>query len=224
VDKAETDQVEAMKINRDSVAHILKALKNQPECRLIHISTDYVFSGNVARPLNEKDPTGPQSVYGHTKLEGEKLLEGNPNAMVIRTAWLYSVFGKNFVKSMINRMDAHSELRVVYDQTGSPTYAEDLARAIMQIISSVEQGDKDFIPGVFHYSNEGVCSWYDLTKEICRQIKCKVKIRPILSEEYVLPASRPAYTVFNKNKIKVTYGLEIPHWRDSLQECIKNLL
>lgn len=224
VDKAESDKEQAMLINRDVVANLLESLKAHPSIRMIHISTDYVYKDDKNRPLMEDDATEPSSVYGITKLEGDKLLMNHPRALVIRTSWLFSVFGKNFVKSMINRMDQRSDLKVVYDQVGTPTYAEDLARAIMQIISEVDSGKVEFTPGIYHYSNEGICSWYDLAITICRLINCSGNVIPIETHEYPTPAPRPAYSVLNKSKIKRVYGVKVPYWRDSLEQCIKNLL
>jgi len=224
VDAAESEPDQAMTMNRDVLVNFRHCLELHPKTRIIHISTDYVFTGSINRPLREDDPTDPISVYGKTKLAGEKVLQGHPRAMIIRTSWLFSVFGKNFVKSMINRMDQRSDLRVVYDQVGTPTYAEDLARAIMKIISDVEGDHSPFIPGIFNYSNEGVCSWYDLAVEICRLINCKGKIFPIETKDYPMPAARPAYSVLNKARIKEVYGVEVPYWRASLERCIKNLL
>lgn len=224
VDKAETDKEQAMLLNRDVVSNLAKSMKEYPGIRMIHISTDFVYKDDKNRPLMEDDATEPPSVYGITKLEGDKLLMNHPKALVIRTSWLFSVFGKNFVKSMINRMDQRSDLKVIYDQVGTPTYAEDLARAIMQIISEVDAGKKDFTPGIFHYSNEGICSWYDFAIAICRLIKCSGKVIPIETHQYPTPAPRPAYSVLNKSKIKRVYGVEVPYWRDSLEQCIKNLL
>lgn len=223
VDGAESDPEGAMLLNRDIVGNLAKALDHSPGTRLIHISTDYIFPGNLLRPIREDDTTEPLSIYGKTKLAGEEILQKHPSALLIRTSWLYSVFGRNFVKGMINRMDKKEELRVVYDQVGSPTYAEDLALAIMQIISDVESGVTDFVPGIFNYSNEGVCSWYDLAIEICRQISCGGSILPIETAAYPLPAKRPPYSVLNKSKIKAVYGVDVPYWRDSLEKCIKEL-
>lgn len=224
VDGAESEPEKARTLNRDAVENLRNCLETFPDTRLIHISTDYVFRGNRLHPLKEDDPAEPESVYGKTKLEGESLLRGHPRAIVIRTSWLYSVFGKNFVRSMISHMDKSDDMRVVYDQVGTPTHAEDLARAIMQIISDVESGKTPFTPGIFHYSNEGVCSWYDLAVEICRLIRCKDRILPIETKDYPRPAKRPPYAVLNKSKIKKTYGVEVPYWRESLEKCINNLL
>jgi len=224
VDQAESDKEEAMLLNRDVVANLVECLNDYPAARMVHISTDYVYKDDKNRPLMEDDATEPSSVYGITKLEGDKLLMNHPRALVIRTSWLFSVFGKNFVKSMINRMDQRSDLKVVYDQVGTPTYAEDLARAIMQIISEVDAGKRDFTPGIFHYSNEGICSWYDLAITVCRLINCSGNVIPIETHQYPTPAPRPAYSVLNKSKIKRVYGVKVPYWRDSLEQCIKNLL
>ena len=224
VDQAESEKEQAMVLNRDVVANLATCLKEYPLTRLIHISTDYVYKDDKNRPLMEDDATEPSSVYGITKLAGDKILENHPQALVIRTSWLFSVFGKNFVKSMINRMDQRSDLKVVYDQIGTPTYAEDLARAIMQIISDVDSNKTEFIPGIYHYSNEGVCSWYDLAIAICRLINCSGKVIPIETHEFPTPSPRPAYSVLNKSKIKRVYGVKVPYWRDSLELCIKNLL
>lgn len=224
VDGAEKEPEKAMKLNRDVLIHLKSCLEKHSQTRLIHISTDYVFNGQLTRPLREDDRTDPLSMYGITKLEGEKAVMGHPRVLIFRTSWLFSVFGKNFVKSMINRMDQRTDLRVVYDQVGTPTFAEDLARAIMQVISDVDSHTREFVPGTFNYSNEGVCSWYDLAVEVCRLINCKGNVIPIETHEYPLPAKRPVYSVLNKSLIKEVYGVEVPYWRDSLEKCIKNLL
>lgn len=224
VDGAEAEPERAMQLNRDVLINLKDCMESYPNTRLIHISTDYIFKGNIIRPLSEEDATDPLSVYGKTKLEGEKVLYGHPRSLIIRTSWLFSVFGKNFVKSMINRMDQRNDMRIVYDQMGTPTYAEDLGRAIMQIISDVESGKSAFVPGIFNFSNEGVCSWYDLAVEVCRLINCKGQVLPVETNEYPLPAARPVYSVLNKSKIKEVYGVEVPYWRESLEKCIKNLL
>ncbi|MCK4749801.1 MAG: dTDP-4-dehydrorhamnose reductase, partial [Bacteroidales bacterium] len=206
VDGAESEPDQAAVLNRDVIMNLKEILEDHPNTRIFHISTDYIFKGDLIHPLSEEDPADPVSVYGKTKLEGESILHGHPKAIIIRTSWLFSVFGKNFVKSMINKMDQYDDLRVVYDQMGTPTYAEDLARAIMQIISDVESGQSEYVPGIFNYSNEGVCSWYDLAMEVCRLIKCKGSIYPIETKEYPLPAERPVYSVLNKSRIKEVYG------------------
>lgn len=224
VDGAEEEPDQAMLMNRDTIINLKHCLELHAKTRIFHISTDYVFPGTTNRPLREDDRPDPLNVYGKTKLEGEKVLQGHPRAIIIRTSWLFSVFGKNFVKSMINRMDQRSDMKVVYDQVGTPTYAEDLARAIMKIISDVEGEKSPFIPGIFNYSNEGVCSWYDLAMEICRVLNCRGNVFPVETKDYPTPARRPAYSVLNKTMIKEVYGVAVPYWRDSLEKCIKNLL
>ena len=224
VDGAESEPDRAMQLNRDVVINLVSVLEQFPETRIIHLSTDYIFKGDLLRPIREDDRPEPLSVYGNTKLEGERILHDHQRALVIRTSWLFSLFGKNFVKSMINRMDKRDDIRVVYDQIGTPTYAEDLARAIMQIICDVDAGKRPFVPGIFNYSNEGICSWYDLAMEICKQINCKGRVLPVETSEYPLPAERPPYSVLNKSRIKEVYNVEVPYWRESLEKCIKNLL
>ena len=188
-------------------------------CKMIHISTDYVYDGNGPRPYREDNPVDPQSAYGKTKLEGEILCQKyNPESIIIRTSWLYSAFGNNFVKTMVRLGNERSELGVIADQIGSPTNAADLARAILTIISSAAKDEKRFIPGIYHYSNEGVASWYDFTKAIFEIAKINCLVKPIATEDYPSPAQRPPYSVMNKSKIKLIFGLQIPHWRDSLTE------
>lgn len=221
VDKAETDRDFAFLLNAEAVG-ILAEQSASISCKMIHISTDYVFDGNGPRPYMEDHPANPKSVYGKTKLEGEiKCMEKNPESMIIRTSWLYSAFGNNFVKTMLRLGSDRDEIAVIADQIGTPTNAADLAKAILTIISSVDQEIYPFIPGLYHYSNEGVASWYDFAKAIfeIEQISCRVK--PIASEEYPSPVQRPAYSIMNKSKIKLNFGLNIPHWRDSLIEYFK---
>ena len=224
VELAESEPEEAEKLNRDIVTNLRSSLGEFRSTKIIHISTDYVYRGEQARPIREDDPTAPLGVYARTKLEGENVLRGHPRALIIRTSWLYSVFGKNFVKNMINKMDLKSDLKVVYDQVGSPTYAEDLAKAIMQIISDVDSDMIQFVPGIFNYSNSGVCSWFDMTMEICRLIGCRAKIVPVESHHFPSAVKRPAYSVMNKSKIKEVYDVDVPYWRDSLEKCIQNLM
>ncbi len=223
VDGAESKVEEALILNRNVVANLRDALKEHPGTRIFHISTDYVFPGNSPLPLTEKDKPGPRCTYGKSKLEGEKVLWDHPSALIIRTSWLYSVFGKNFVKGMKNRMDRKEALKVVYDQVGNPTYAEDLARALMQIIAGVEDGSKSFVPGIFHYSNEGVCSWYDFAWEICNMLGCSLRPEPVDRSAFPQVASRPVYAVMSKDKIRKVYGVEVPYWKESLQRCINDL-
>ena len=218
VDKAESDIETATLLNATAVG-ILAEQSADIRCKMIHISTDYVFNGRGPRPYREDDRVDPKSVYGSTKLEGEVLcMKNNPEYMIIRTSWLYSAFGNNFVKTMIRLGGEKTEIGVIADQIGSPTNAADLALAILTIISSVISVEKPFVPGIYHYSNEGVASWYDFTKAIfdIAEINCLVK--PIATEDYPSPVQRPAYSVMNKSKIKLIFGLQIPHWRDSLIE------
>jgi len=221
VDKAETDRQTAYLLNARAV-EILAEESASLNCRMIHISTDYVFNGNGPRPYTENDSVDPQSVYGSTKLDGEILCQAkNPASIIIRTSWLYSAFGSNFVKTMVRLGNEKSELGVIADQIGSPTNAADLAKAILTIITSVEQSEKLWTPGIYHYSNEGVASWYDFTKAIFDITHCTCFVKPIASEDYPSPVKRPAYSVMNKSKIKTIFGLQIPHWRDSLVEYFR---
>ena len=218
VDNAEDNIELCAKLNADAVGYLAKAAEANG-AEFIQISTDYVFDGTAHVPYRETEPTCPNSVYGRTKLEGEQnALSFCTRSMVIRTAWLYSTFGNNFVKTMIRLGKERDSLGVIFDQIGTPTYARDLARAIFAAIS---QG---VVPGVYHFSNEGVCSWYDFTKAIHRLAgitACKVK--PLHTEEYPTKAKRPHYSVLDKTKIKETYHIEIPYWMDSLQSCIAEL-
>ncbi|MBQ8601936.1 MAG: dTDP-4-dehydrorhamnose reductase [Bacteroides sp.] len=219
VDKAEENIEFCTKLNADAVGYLAKAAEaNQAE--FIQISTDYVFDGTAHTPYRETEPTCPNSVYGSTKLAGEQnALTLCSRSMVIRTAWLYSTFGNNFVKTMIRLGKERDTLGVIFDQIGTPTYARDLARAIY---AAIRQG---VTPGVYHFSNEGVCSWYDFTKAIHRLAGIKdCKVNPLHTEEYPTPAKRPHYSVLDKTKIKATYGIEIPYWEDSLGNCISQMI
>ena len=212
VDKAEEDEVTAMKIN----AEALSVLGSQG-IRVIHISTDYVFSGDEHIPCRETDPVAPHTIYGITKLEGEKrLLAVCPEAVILRTAWLYSSFGKNFVKTMIRLGREKEQLGVVFDQIGTPTYAADLAWAIFTVIES-----NVWRPGIYHFTNEGVCSWYDFTLAIHELAGIRTcHVRPILSEEYAYKTPRPHYSVLDKSKFKKTFNVTIPYWLDGLKRCV----
>lgn len=223
VDKAETDQENAFKINSLAVKNLAESVK-ESECRLIHVSTDYVFDGTANTPYNEDSITNPLSAYGRSKLEGEKYALHHSGTMVIRTSWLYSSSGNNFVKTILKHGAEKESLNVVFDQTGSPTYAADLADAILSIISGVIRNQVAFNAGIYHYSNEGVCSWYDFAKEIINESGLKCRINPILSKEYPTAAKRPFYSVLDKSKIRENYGIEIPHWRQSLNRCMRILL
>lgn len=223
VDKAEDDTELCEKINAAAVKNLGLAAA-EAGAGIIHVSTDYVFDGTSCRPYTEDMPTKPCSVYGKTKLKGEKnLLKACPNAIIIRTAWLYSPFGNNFVKTMIKLGSERESLNVIFDQVGTPTYALDLADAILKAMDQTIDTDHDK-GGVYHFSNEGVCSWYDFTikiHEIAGINTCKVN--PIETKDYPTKAARPHYSVLNKTKIKQTFNITIPHWEASLKECIKEL-
>ena len=218
VDKAEEEEALCRRLNADAPAILAKAMGKRNGW-IIQISTDYVFDGTAHIPYTEDIATSPQSVYGKTKLDGERaVLECCKEAVVIRTAWLYSEYGKNFVKTMKTLGETRDGLSVVFDQIGTPTYALDLANAIMTI---VEKGIKT---GIYHFSNEGVTSWYDFTKAIHRIAGItSCHVRPIHTHEYPTPACRPAYSVLDKTKIKNVYGIHIPHWEESLERCMENL-
>ncbi len=219
VDNAENDHVNAKHINVDAVEN-LKNIANKFGSKLIHISTDYVFdAADQNTPFKEKDLPMAKSVYGSTKLEGETLLHESDNAIIIRTSWLYSSFGHNFVKTMRRLGNERNKLTVIFDQIGTPTYAADLAQAILQIINFSEKNEV-FKHGIYHFSNEGVCSWYDFAVEIMRLSNLKCSVLPIETKDYPTPAKRPAYSVLNKGKIKTAFNLTIPHWTSSLKKCI----
>lgn len=221
VDKAEDNQELCEKINHHAVASLAKAAQAN-QAKLLHISTDYVFNGRSCKPYKETDDTNPQSVYGSTKRAGEiALFENCEDAVVVRTAWLYSEYGNNFVKTMLRLGKERDELRVVFDQVGSPTYAGDLANALLSIMEQAENGN--FKPGIYHFSNEGVCSWYDFTVKILELAGLKTRVYPIESAEYPTKAIRPHYSVLNKHQIKAVYQLNIPHWEASLKECLNNM-
>jgi dTDP-4-dehydrorhamnose reductase len=220
VDRAEEDVENCYKVNRDAVQNIAESVQKQT--RIIHISTDYVFDGTGKTPLKESDRTNPQSVYGKSKLAGEEILmEIKPESIVIRTAWLYSSFGNNFVKTMIRLGKERDSLNVVNDQIGTPTYAADLAKAILDIIIWSEE--KNIFPaGIYHYSNEGVCSWYDFTLKIHELAGITAgKVHPVPASEYPTKALRPMYSVLDKTKIKSTFQIEIPEWEESLERMMK---
>ena len=186
---------------------------------MLHISTDYVFDGKSYIPYTEEIPMSPTSVYGQSKAEGEQLLTSVlQDAVIVRTSWLYSSFGNNFVKTMLRLGRERTSLQVVFDQVGTPTYAADLADALLQIISAGK-----LIPGIYHYSNEGVCSWYDFALAIFKLAKIECDVLPINSKDYPTKTPRPHYSVLNKQKVKSTYNLRIAHWEDSLRLCIQKL-
>jgi dTDP-4-dehydrorhamnose reductase len=218
VDKAEDDQELALKINKTGVENIGRHCAANGSA-LIHISTDFIFKGDIPIPRNEDDVTEPVNVYGQTKLDGElSVKEILDKYFIIRTGWLYSEYGNNFVKTMLQLGADRDELKIISDQTGTPTYAMDLAACIMHIISANSRAY-----GVYHYSNEGVASWYDFAKAIFDLSGTKVKALPVKTSEYVTKAARPAYSVMDKSKIKNTFNMEIPYWRDSLATCIGRL-
>jgi len=200
VNKAESEEDIAYKINAVAPENLAKVCAKY-NSTLIHVSTDYVFDGNACQPYSESDSVCPQSAYGRTKLAGDNLaLKACQNTIILRTAWLYSEYGN-----------------------GTPTYAGDLAQTILSIIKKIENGDKETVPGIYHFSNEGVCSWYDFTKEIHSLANITCNVRPIESKDFPSPAKRPFYSVLNKQKIKETYSIDVPYWKDSLALCIKNL-
>lgn len=221
VDKAESDIEFARKLNALVPEELAKKC-SEHNTKFIHISTDYVFSGKSFSPLKETDETSPPSVYGKTKLEGEKLVSENSDAIIIRTSWLYSKFGHNFVKSMLKFGKERDQIGVVYDQIGTPTNAADLAEAVISIIN-YSKTNGHWEGGIYHYSDEGVCSWYDFAVEIMNFGNITCKVNAIESHEYPVPAPRPAYSVLNKRKIKDTFKLDIPFWRDSLKEVVEYL-
>jgi dTDP-4-dehydrorhamnose reductase len=218
VDKAESDEKNAELVNHIAVKNLAE-LAYAYNIKLVHISTDYVFDGENYRPYKEDDSTSPQGVYGSTKRRGEEaLLHVNPkNSVIIRTSWVYSSFGNNFVKSMLRLGKEKEELGVIYDQVGTPTYARDLAKMVLEVLPKLENDNVK----IYHYSNEGVLSWYDFAKEIMKMAKLPCKINPIETKDYPTPAKRPHYSLLNKSKIKKEFGTIIPYWKDSLDTCLK---
>jgi dTDP-4-dehydrorhamnose reductase len=219
VDKAEEDQANAYLVNKDAV-RLLGEAAEKYGAKMIHVSTDYVFDGKSYLPYTEDMALNPQTLYGRSKAEGEAdLQQVCRQAVIIRTSWLYSSFGNNFVKTMLKLGNERESLNVVFDQIGTPTYAADLAKVIMQVIKA-----KIFVPGIYHFSNEGVCSWYDFAIAIHKYGGVKnCKVLPIESKDYPAKTPRPHYSVLNKAKIKTTYHIEIPHWEDGLIRCLKLL-
>jgi dTDP-4-dehydrorhamnose reductase len=222
VDKAEVEPDQALLINGTAVKNITEAIRGS-ECRFIHVSSDYVYDGSSNVPYNENITANPLSAYGRSKLAGEKYALLHNGSMIIRTAWLYSSFGNNFVKTILRNAAEKESLKVVFDQTGTPTYAADLAGAIMNIISGVIRNQIAMNSGIYNYSNEGVCSWYDFAREIIKESGLTCRVLPVLKKDYPQAAKRPVYSVLDKSKIKENYGLSIPHWRDSLIKCLKLL-
>lgn len=219
VDKAEDDIDLCYKINKDAVRNIGE-VASANGIRVVHVSTDYVFDGTNHIPYTEDEAVCPSSVYGKSKLEGElALMDVCKQSAIIRTSWLYSSFGNNFVKTMIKLGTDRDSLNVIFDQVGTPTYAADLADSILKLISC-----ETFVPGIYHFSNEGVCSWYDFTKTIHRIAGISCNVQPIETKDYPTRTPRPHYSVLNKAKIKSTYGISIPHWEESLVKCMEILL
>lgn len=219
VDKAEQEPELAAAINVEGPRHLAQACQRY-QTRLLHISTDYVYHSLHHRPYVESDSTSPQSVYGRTKLAGEQAAQAaHAETLVVRTSWVYSQFGHNFVKTMLRLGGERKQLSVVFDQVGSPTHARDLAQALLDIVA---QHPPSF-GGLYHYSNEGVCSWYDFAHAIFNLKNLPCQLSPIESKDYPTPAQRPPYSVLNKQRIKTTFGLHIPHWRDSLEACLSAL-
>ncbi|MBR1962895.1 MAG: dTDP-4-dehydrorhamnose reductase [Alistipes sp.] len=219
VDLAEENEAKADEINHKAVALLADACRRH-NATLIHISTDYIFSGKADTPYREEESPAPINAYGRTKLAGERAIaESGCRSIVIRTSWLYSEYGKNFVKTMLSLMASRSEVRVVADQMGTPTYAGDLARAITYIIDS---GQSERL-GVYHYSNMGECSWYEFAVEIARLSGIDCIVTPCTTADYPTTATRPQYSVLDKRKSIATFGLTIPEWRESLRHCIENL-
>ncbi len=220
VDKAQEDVELADKINHLAVKNLAQISKDN-SIKFIHISTDYVFDGKNYKPYLEDDKTNSQSVYGETKLDGENAMrEINPlNSIIIRTSWVYSSYGANFVKTMLKLGNDRDKLTVIYDQVGTPTYARDLAKVILDILPQIKSDKVE----IYNYSNEGVLSWYDFAKEIMKMAKIDCQISPIETKDYPTPASRPHYSLLNKAKIKEKFNIEIPFWKESLRECLVKL-
>ena len=223
VDRAEQEKDLAMQVNGESVG-VLAAICKENDCRFIHISTDYVFDGNATEPYTEDSLPNPQSVYGASKLEGEKqALQFNGESIIIRTSWVYSEFGKNFVKTLMKLMSEKKEISVVNDQTGSPTCALDLAGAILKIVANTLTQLKNWKPGIYHYSNSGVISWYEFAVAIKEITGADCIIHPIPTSSYPTPAKRPVYSVLNTKKIQQEFDIVIPEWKQSLAKCISKI-
>ena len=220
VDKAQSDIENADLVNRKAVKK-LSIVAKELNIKLIHISTDYVFDGKNFKPYVEEFQTNPQSVYGKTKLDGEnEIRDINPlNSIIIRTSWVYSYYGNNFVKTMLRLGKEKEELGVIFDQIGTPTYAKDLAKTILDIVPQIENSKVE----IYNYSNEGVLSWYDFAKEIMKMAKLNCKVKAIETYQYPTPAKRPHFSLLNKSKIKSKFNLEIPYWKDGLDDCLKRL-
>ena len=222
VDKAEDEKEQAMLVNALAVKNLVDAAAQTNAC-FIHISTDYVFDGKKTTPYLETDAVNPISVYGETKLKGENIVLSYKNGIVVRTAWLYSSFGNNFVKTMLRLSTEKSELRVVNDQIGTPTYAADLAMVLLQMINKIATNSQNFVGGIFHYANEGVCTWFDFAQKIMDFGNRLTVVKPCTTADYPTKATRPPYSVLSKEKIKQAYGVNIPTWENALKRCLKVL-
>ncbi|OQY03696.1 MAG: dTDP-4-dehydrorhamnose reductase [Bacteroidetes bacterium 4572_117] len=223
VDMAEDEADLAYSVNADAVGKLARVTKNN-KIGFITISTDYVFNGEFFKPIDENDIPNPVSVYGKSKLEGERLsISGNPETIIIRTSWLYSIYGKNFVKTILNLAGSRKELSVIDEQIGTPTYAGDLAVAIISIIKAKNAGAAK-ISGIYNFSNEGVCSWYDFAQEIVSISNRNCVVKPVPSDRYPTKAQRPFYSVLGKSKIKDTFKIKIPYWKNSLKKCLELLV
>jgi dTDP-4-dehydrorhamnose reductase len=222
VDKAENDPGAAFEINRD-IPSTLSICASENHAVLLHLSTDYVFNGNSVIPYTEEDLPDPQSVYAKSKLAGEQEVLKEKNHIIIRTSWLYSAFGNNFVKTMLRLGKERKEIGVVADQIGSPTWAVDLATTILSVINTIDRTKMTF-GGIYHYSGEGMCSWYEFAEEIMRQAGLACRVKPLTTSEYPLPAKRPASSIMSKEKIRSVFKLEIPGWKESLAKAIPEIL
>ncbi len=220
VDKAESDEINSDLVNRKAVKK-LALVSQELNIKLVHISTDYVFDGKNFKPYCEEYKTNPQSIYGKTKFDGEnEMIKINPkNSIIIRTSWVYSYYGANFVKTMLRLGKEKESLGVIFDQVGTPTYAKDLAKTILEILPKIKNEKVQ----IYNYSNEGVLSWYDFAKEIMKMAKLNCKINPIETFQYPTPAKRPHFSLLNKAKIKKEFDIEIPYWKDGLDDCLKRL-
>ena len=223
VDKAEEETIIAKKVNYEGVLNIVNALQ-AVNGKLIHISTDYIFDGNHFLPYKESDPVSPIGVYGETKRAGElAVINSDLDSIVIRTSWLYSSYGNNFVKTMLRLGNEKENLGVIFDQVGTPTYARDLAKTCIEILTGVNSAKISKNGNLYHYSNEGVASWYDFAVAIMEFGKVDCQVKPIQTKDYPTLAKRPHFSVLNKTKIKTDFKIEIPYWRDSLKDCIEKI-
>lgn len=220
VDKAESEKELADLVNHKAVEYLAEVCMKK-DIALIHISTDYVFDGKNYRPYVESDKVNPQGIYGLTKLRGEEAFkDSKAKGIIIRTSWVYSSYGKNFVKTMLNLAKTRDSLDVIFDQIGTPTYAKDLAKAILEIIDNHLEKIKEKKAEIYHFSNEGVCSWYDFAKAIFEIKNINIEVNPIETKDYPTPAIRPHYSVLNKSKIKNEFNIKIPYWRESLKKML----